>query len=101
MFTPHYYQAIKYRFGGYYSDSYIKNFEYYSDLTSANKIGNIRNVGLTFGIGLPLRGQRSEMNLSFEAGKLLLPSASMIHENYYKLSLGITFNETWFFKRKL
>jgi hypothetical protein len=90
VFAMHYFQAIKYRFGLYYTDSYMN---YPS--------GNLKNVGLTLGVGLPLRGQKSALNLSFDAGKILTPSASFISENYFKLSVGVTFNELWFFKRKL
>lgn len=90
VLANHYYQAIKYRFGLYYTDSYMKFPE-----------GNLKNIGLTLGVGLPLRGQKSALNLSFEAGKILPPSVSYISENYYKISLDISFNELWFFKRKL
>lgn len=90
ILASRYYQAIKYRFGLYYTDSYMKLPE-----------GNLKNVGLTLGIGLPLRGQKSALNISFEAGKAITPSASYISENYYKLSLDVNFNELWFFKRKL
>lgn len=85
-----YFEAVKYRFGMYYNDSYMKFPQ-----------GNIKNIGLTMGLGLPLRGQRSALNIAFEAGKTLTPNASFISENYYKLSLDISFNEVWFFKRKL
>lgn len=90
LLSNHYYQAIKYRFGMYYSDSYMK----YSQ-------GNLKNIGLTLGVGMPLRGQRSSLNIAFEAGKVLVPAASFIDENYYKLSVGVSFSELWFFKRKL
>lgn len=89
--TNRYYQAVKYRIGATYSNGY-----------TGNDVGDVRNIGLTLGFGLPLRGnQRSGLNLAFEVGKLLPPRADMLHETYYKLSIGMTFNETWFFKRRL
>jgi hypothetical protein len=90
IFTDRYYKAIKYRFGCYYSDSYMKDI-----------FGNIGMMGVTVGLGLPLRSQRTALNLSFEAGRMLLPDRSLIHENFYQVSLDLTFGETWFFKRKL
>lgn len=90
LMTTHYYNAIRYRMGFYYGDTYDNFSE-----------GKLKNVGLTVGLGLPLRGQRSTLNVSFETGRYLLPDASFIHENYYKLSIDVTFNETWFFKNKL
>lgn len=87
--SSRYYKAIKYRFGGYYSDSYIKN-----------DMGNIRNLGITLGFGLPLN-LNSALNVAFELGKVIPPAPSLISETYFKVSLAMTFNETWFFKRKL
>jgi hypothetical protein len=89
--TNRYYKAIKYRLGATYSNSYI-----------GNDVGDLRNIGLTVGFGLPLRGnQRSALNVAFEVGKLLPPRSDMVNETYYKVSIGMTFNESWFFKRKL
>lgn len=88
-YGDYYYQVIKYRVGLQYSESYI-NFA----------AGNLKNIGLTFGLGLPLRNQRSVLNLAFEFGKTMAPEKRMIQENYCKMSLSVAFNETWFMKRK-
>jgi len=88
--ATNYFQAIKYRFGAHYTDSYLN----FSD-------GNIKDVGISLGFGLPLRGQRSSLNFAIEAGRLIIPSSLAISERYYKISLGVSFNELWFFKRKL
>lgn len=90
LIASHYFQAVKYRFGVQYTDSYIK----FDD-------GNLKNLGVTLGFGLPLRGQKSVLNIAFEAGKMITPKASYLSENYYKVSLDVAFNELWFFKRKL
>lgn len=84
-----YYKAIKYRVGCNYSDSYIKN-----------DIGNLKNLGLSIGFGLPLN-MSSALNVALEVGKVIPPVSSLISETYFKVSLAMTFNETWFFKRKL
>lgn len=85
----YYYQVIKYRLGLHFSESYIK----FAD-------GNLKDIGLSLGVGLPLKSQRSAVNLALEAGKTITPSGSYIQENYYKLSVSVSFNETWFMKRK-
>jgi len=85
----HYYKAIKYRLGFNYSNSYIKN-----------DIGNLKNLGLTLGFGLPMN-QTSALNVAFEMGKVIPPVSTLVSETYFKVSLGMTFNENWFFKRKL
>jgi hypothetical protein len=84
-----YYKAVKYRLGCNYSDSYIRN-----------DMGNLRNLGVTLGFGLPLN-MNSALNVAFELGKVIPPATSLISETYFKVSLAMTFNETWFFKRKL
>jgi len=84
-----YYQAIKYRLGLHYSDSYIKFAQ-----------GNLKEFGLSLGLGLPLRNQRTALNLAMEFGKILTPEPSMIQEHYWRIKLNLSFNETWFVKRR-
>lgn len=85
----HYYQAIFYRAGLYYNST---NIEFGGD--------NLKKMGLTFGLGLPIMNNKSRVNVGFECGKILPPSSVDIKETYFKMNLGITFNEMWFFKRK-
>ncbi|HEY5499878.1 MAG TPA: hypothetical protein VIK20_05795 [Bacteroidales bacterium] len=90
LIASNYLNAIRYRFGMNYTDTYYK----FSD-------GTVKNAGITLGFGLPLRGQKSALNFSFEAGKLIVPASCALHENYFKVSLDVSFNEMWFLKRKL
>lgn len=87
--AEHYYQAIRYRGGFQFNDMYLK------------QPGHLQSAALSLGLGLPLRGQKSMLNLSFEAGRLFTPNASFISETYYKFSIDVSFNELWFFKLKL
>ncbi|HET9570986.1 MAG TPA: hypothetical protein VFP20_06225 [Bacteroidales bacterium] len=87
--ATHYYQAIRYRGGLQFNDMYLK------------EPGHLRSAALSLGVGLPLRGQKSMLNFSFEAGRLFTPSASFISETFYKFSIDVSFNELWFFKMKL
>jgi len=87
--AEHYYQAIRYRGGLQFNDMYLK------------QPGRLKSAGLSLGVGLPLRGQKSMLNFSFEAGRLFTPDASFISETYYKFSIDVSFNELWFFKMKL
>jgi hypothetical protein len=89
LLADHYFQAVRYRAGFNYTDTYLK------------APGHLKNVGLTFGFGLPLRAQKSMLNIGFEVGKVIIPNASFISETYYKVSLDMSFNELWFFKRNL
>lgn len=59
------------------------------------------NMGLSLGFGFPARGNRSLINLGVEYGRIGKVSAKQIQEDYFKFSLSATFNEAWFFKRKI
>jgi len=58
-----------------------------------------KNFGISFGIGLPLRGTPALVNATFEYGKV--GSSSMLREDYMRFTLNVPFIESWFFKQKL
>jgi len=85
-----YYERIKYRLGAHVSNNYL----------------NIRNqslgeYGVSLGLGLPFKTSRSVLNLGVEYTKINPQNSLMIKESYLKFSVNITFNEFWFFKRKI
>jgi hypothetical protein len=53
------------------------------------------------GFGLPLPRTRSLVSLTAQYIHVDGLQASMIDENIFRLSIGVTFNERWFFKRKV
>lgn len=83
-------KQIRYRVGAYYSDSYIK-------------VGNAgyKEYGITMGFGIPTTDKRSIVNLSLEYAMLRPDAKNLIDEQFLKLTLSYTFNELWFFKRKI
>ena len=58
-----------------------------------------KNYGFSVGLGLPLKNSNTVLNATFEYGKI--GSTSLLNEDFYKLTFNFTFNEHWFFKRKL
>lgn len=90
QYARQYIRRIRYRLGTYYDDSYLK-------------IGNanLREIGATMGLGFPLLQDRSIVNLSAQYFHRKLSSGSAITENGLIISIGISFNEMWFFKSKL
>lgn len=91
--TNDYFKAIHYRAGLNWTDQYLK------------VPGKLQSAALTLGACLPLprplSGKPSSLNIGFEIGKLFPPNSAMIKETYYKVTLGLTFNEPWFFHFKL
>ncbi len=61
---------------------------------------SINDIGATMGIGFPVSGSFSNINLGFEIGKRGTTSQGLIQENYAILSLSLSLNDRWFQKRK-
>ena len=103
------YQKIS--LGGYYIPnynsftSYAKRLVYRGGL-KFEKTGlvvnseSINDVGLTLGIGFPVTGSFSNVNLGFELGKKGTTTANLVQENYANFSISLSLNDKWFEKRK-
>lgn len=61
----------------------------------------INEFGITFGLGLPLGNEFSNLNVGFELGRRGTTVADLIEENYLKVNIGLSFNARWFRKRKI
>ena len=59
------------------------------------------NYGISFGLAVSLKNFINVVGLSYEYNKLSAGGNSeLIEEQYHKMTLSVTFNETWFIKRK-
>lgn len=106
-----YEKSQKYSLGGYFIPnynsftSYTKRLVYRAGL-KYEKTGlvvnaqSIKDVGVTLGIGFPVTGSFSNVNLGFELGKKGTTSSNLVQENYANFSLSLSFNDKWFEKRK-
>ncbi|MBQ0121657.1 MAG: hypothetical protein KBT13_11155 [Bacteroidales bacterium] len=84
--------AVKFRAGGFYNHDYI------------NVMGNnVRDYGATFGLGFPVPGAsgKTTINLGFEWKRRLSAPVTLIQEDYFNITLGVNFNEVWFWKNKI
>ncbi|SDD57889.1 hypothetical protein SAMN05421636_10192 [Pricia antarctica] len=98
--------------GGFYTpdrnsfESYFKRITYRAGLRY-DKTGmvvnnkDIKNLGITFGLGLPLGNGLSNLNLGFELGRRGTSAAGLIEESYFKVNIGLSLNDQWFQKRKI
>lgn len=60
----------------------------------------INDVGINFGVSVPVR-QISMLNVALKAGQRGTLDNGAIRENYFRVALGVTINDTsWFIKRK-
>jgi len=60
----------------------------------------LKDYGITFGVGLPLGRTRSSMNVAFTMGTRGTLENNLIKENYGILTFSVTLHDLWFFKRK-
>ncbi|GAA4759140.1 MULTISPECIES: hypothetical protein [Flavobacterium] len=102
--------ASKISLGGYYIpkynsiSSYLKRITYRAGLRYENtglilNSKSIKDKAATFGFGFPLSGF-SNINFSYELGKRGTVDSGLIQENYQNFSVGLSFNDRWFVKRK-
>ena len=84
-----YFNRIHYRAGAHLENLYLElNDE------------QLKEYGISFGAGLPLRNTRSSFNIACEIGQKGTLENNLIKENYVFLSFNVTLHDFWFFKRK-
>lgn len=90
-----YLKRVSYRFGVSYQHTPF----YISGNDQSQEGEQIQDMGLSLGLSLPL-ANLSSLNLALEAGKRGTTDNGLIRQNYYKLTLGVSFNDRWFVRRK-
>ena len=86
-----YFAHVKYRLGAYYSQPYYK--------IDGERAAN--EYGVTAGFGLPIPRTRSVLSLSAQYVRVQGTNPAFLNENTLRVCVGVTFNERWFFKRKV
>ena len=84
-----YHKLMTYRLGGYYSNSYLMVNDY-----------QIKDYGITFGVGLPIRTLKTSMNVAFTFGTRGTTEHNLVKENYGILTFNVTLHDLWFRKRR-
>ncbi len=84
-----YFSRVHYRLGGYTTNSYL-----------SLQGEQLKDYGITFGVGLPLRGTKTTFNLGMVLGQRGTLTNDLIKENYGMIHVSFTMHDFWFFKRK-
>jgi hypothetical protein len=106
-----YENATKFTLGGYYIPNYKSFSNYFERVVyrggfrfenTGLVINNqpIEDVAVTFGLGMPLRGAFSNINLGVEFGNKGTKNAGLVREHYMNFSIGLSLNDKWFQKSK-
>lgn len=83
-------KRMEYRLGGHVEDNYlIVNGE------------QVKEVGASFGIGIPMRRTSSKTNLFFDFTRKSGSAVNNLHtQNYYTFGISLNLYDNWFIKRK-
>ena len=60
----------------------------------------INDIGITFGVGLPVYRSKSTINVAAEFGKKGTMKENLVQENYFRLNLMVNLYDLWFIKRR-
>lgn len=100
-----FFKKMKFRGGFNYGNSYLNVI--HTDASGREHFKGFDEFGATVGFGLPIKdaemfgGRTSYININLEYKRVNPKVSSMIKEEYFGVSLGINFNEVWFWKNKL
>ena len=103
--------STRFNIGGYYIPKYSSYRSYFekivyrggfryenTGLVIQNK--SIPDQAFSVGLGLPLNGTFSNINIGFEYGRKGTRLSGLVIENYSNIMIGLSFNDKWFVKRK-
>ncbi|MDI1316483.1 hypothetical protein [Flavobacterium sp.] len=103
--------TVRYSIGGFFIPNYNSYSNYFkrivyrgglryenTGLVIQNK--SINDIAGTFGMGLPLSGTFSNINIGLEIGKRGTKYYNLVQENYFNISVGLSLSDRWFVKRK-
>ena len=85
-----YFQRMAYRAGAYFNNDYL------------NIQGNgLKEYGVTCGLGFNTPEGKTMINLGFEWKHRKATPNPLITENFFNITLGVNFNELWFWQRRI
>jgi len=61
---------------------------------------SISEIGMTFGVGVPVGNMFSNLNFALEVGKRGTTDANLVEEKFVNLKMSLSLNDRWFVKRK-
>ncbi|WP_447635877.1 hypothetical protein [Flavobacterium microcysteis] len=106
-----YENATRYSVGGYFVPNFDSYTSYWKRVTyrAGLKYENtglvvsdtpIKDYGMTLGLGLPVGGTISNLNVGFEYGRRGTTHLGLVKETYANIFLSLSLNDRWFVKRK-
>lgn len=84
-----YLKRVSYRIGFTYQGTY---------LSLRNR--QLKDFAATVGLGLPIKGSKTTLNLGMQVGSRGTTTENLIQETYFKFIVGFSIHEKWFVKKK-
>ena len=103
--------SVRYSLGGFFIPNYNSYSSYYKRIVYRGGL-RYENTGLVIqdksitdfaaniGLGMPLGGTFTNINIGLEIGKRGTKYYNLVEENYINLSVGLSLSDKWFVKRK-
>ena len=103
--------SVRYSLGGFFIPNYNSYSSYYKRMVYRGGL-RYENTGLVIqdkpitdfaaniGLGMPLSGTFTNINIGLEIGKRGTKYYNLVEENYINLSVGLSLSDKWFVKRK-
>lgn len=85
-----YFDVVSYRAGVFYNRDYMMIGD-----------NHVKEYGAGLGFGFPTLSNKTVINLGFEYRHRQATPNPLLKENYFNITLGINFNDLWFFQRKI
>ena len=85
-----YLERMPFRLGGFYTSDYLK--------INGN---TMKEYGISLGTGFVAPHGKTMINFGLEWRHRQTSPVSLLTENYFNVTVGVNFNEVWFFKRKI
>lgn len=103
--------GTRFNLGGFFIPKYNSFTDYWKRITfrggfryenTGLVINNqsIKDGAVSFGLGFPFGRTFSNINIGVELGQRGTTKSGLIQENYTNFSIGLSFNDRWFIKRK-
>ena len=103
--------SVRYSLGGFFIPNYNSYSNYFkrivyrgglryenTGLVIQNK--SINDFAANIGLGMPLSGTFTNINIGLEIGKRGTKYYNLVEENYINISVGLSLSDKWFVKRK-
>ena len=103
--------SVRYSLGGFFIPNYNSYSSYYKRIVYRGGVRyentgivtqdkSITDFAANIGLGMPLSGTFTNINIGLEIGKRGTKYYNLVEENYINISVGLSLSDKWFEKRK-